>query len=89
MLRVGSGSRGLGRLAKVRGTQVWRGRHAGYYCPTPATSEVYRARAEILPDADRKRRILFVSEFSNQILSDKPSTDRFSASGYALSPHPL
>lgn len=45
-------------------------RHAGYYYPIPATSEVYTARAVTLPDASRKRRILFVTELSNQMLSN-------------------
>ncbi len=44
-------------------------RHAGYYYPIPATSEVYSARAVTLPDASRKRRILFVTELTNQMLS--------------------
>ncbi len=44
-------------------------RHAGYYYPIPATSEIYTARAATLPDASRKRRILFVTELSNQMIS--------------------
>lgn len=43
-------------------------RHAGYYYPIPATSEVYSARAVTLPDTNRKRRILFVTELTNQML---------------------
>lgn len=55
---------------------VWAGaaraadRHAGYYYPVPATSEVYRARAETLPDANRKRRVLFVTELTNQMMNN-------------------
>ncbi len=45
-------------------------RHAGYYYPIPATSEVYSARAVTLPDASRKRRILFVTELTNQMLDN-------------------
>ncbi len=44
-------------------------RHAGYYYPIPATSEVYTARAVTLPDASRKRRILFVTELTNQMIN--------------------
>ena len=43
-------------------------RHIGYYYPKPETSEVYTARAETLPDSDRKRRILFVTELTNQMM---------------------
>lgn len=35
-------------------------RHARYYYPAPASSEVYEARAAMLPDSSRKRRILFL-----------------------------
>jgi len=45
-------------------------RHAGYYYPIPATSETYQARAETLEGADRKRRILFVTELTNQMLAN-------------------
>lgn len=45
-------------------------RHAGYYYPIPATSEVYEAHATTLPDANRKRRILFVTELTNQMLAN-------------------
>ena len=45
-------------------------RHAGYYYPIPATSEIYEARATTLPDANRKRRILFVTELTNQMLAN-------------------
>ena len=44
-------------------------RHSGYYYPIPATSEIYTARAVTLPDASRKRRILFVTELTNQMLN--------------------
>jgi len=36
-------------------------RHAGYYYPKPATIEVYKARAKTLRDANRRRRIGFVT----------------------------
>ncbi len=44
-------------------------RHAGYYYPIPATSEIYTARSVTLPDSSRKRRILFVTELTNQMIS--------------------
>lgn len=44
-------------------------RHAGYYYPIPATTEVYSARSVTLPDASRKRRILFVTELTNQMMN--------------------
>lgn len=47
-----------------------RDRHVGYYYPQPASKEVYEARAIALPDADRKRRILFVTELTNQMMSN-------------------
>ncbi len=43
-------------------------RHAGYYYPVPATSEVYVSKAATLGDADRARRILFVTEITQQML---------------------
>lgn len=45
-------------------------RHADYYYPVPATSEKYTARATTLPDANRKRRILFVTELTNQMMQN-------------------
>ena len=45
-------------------------RHAGYYYPIPATSETYRARAETFADSDRKRRIFFVTEMTNQMMKN-------------------
>ena len=35
-------------------------RHAGYYYPEITSSEIYRARAQILPDASREMRIGFI-----------------------------
>ncbi len=35
-------------------------RHAGYYYPKPASTEVYKARAKTMKDANRRQRILFV-----------------------------
>ena len=44
-------------------------RHAGYYYPIPASSEIYTARSTMLPDSTRKRRILFVTELTNQMMN--------------------
>lgn len=44
-------------------------RHAGYYYPVPQSHEVYEARAETLADANRKRRIAFVTELTNQLVA--------------------
>ncbi|RKZ34204.1 MAG: molybdopterin-guanine dinucleotide biosynthesis protein A [Gammaproteobacteria bacterium] len=44
-------------------------RHAGYYYPVPQSTEVYQARAETLSDSNRRRRVLFVTELTNQMMS--------------------
>ena len=41
-------------------------RHAGYYYPEPATTEVYDARAYTVPDASRKARIAFVTGITSE-----------------------
>ena len=45
-------------------------RHAGYYYPAPESSEIYQARAVTLSGTNRKRRILFVTELTNQMLNN-------------------
>ena len=45
-------------------------RHVGYYYPTPQTQETYRARAETFADSNRKRRIFFVTELTNQMMDN-------------------
>jgi hypothetical protein len=45
-------------------------RHTGYYYPAPESSEIYQARAVMLPGASRKRRIIFVTELTNQMLNN-------------------
>ncbi len=42
-------------------------RHAGYYYPEPTTREVYGARTDTLPEADRRMRIGFVTGIANHI----------------------
>ncbi len=39
-------------------------RHAGYYYPTPVTTEVYVAHASELPDVGRRQRLAFVIGFT-------------------------
>ncbi len=43
--------------------------HEGYYYPAPQTREIYRSRTDTLPDSNRKRRVLFVTELTNQMMS--------------------
>ncbi|MEM7025703.1 MAG: molybdopterin-guanine dinucleotide biosynthesis protein A [Pseudomonadota bacterium] len=45
-------------------------RHVGYYYPPPSTIETYEARADPLEDSDRARRIGFVVELTQQMLSN-------------------
>jgi len=45
-------------------------RHAGYYYPLPQTSEVYKARAVTLPDANRTRRLAFVTAVTANMLNN-------------------
>ena len=44
-------------------------RHIGYYYPEPQTKEVYKARAQTLPEADRVLRIGFVTGTMQQQFS--------------------
>ena len=43
--------------------------HIGYYYPAPQSDEVYHARAQTLPEADRSLRIGFVTGITNQMLT--------------------
>ncbi len=65
---------GLGIAAAISVTatgaiaEAWAGdRHAGYYYPEPTTREVYEARSQTLPEADRAARIGFVTGIANHI----------------------
>lgn len=42
-------------------------RHAGYYYPEPGTIETYEARARVLPDSTRERRLGFVTAITGQM----------------------
>ncbi len=44
-------------------------RHIGYYYPPPHSEETYTARAQVLPDSDRKRRLAFVTGLTIQMLA--------------------
>jgi hypothetical protein len=46
-------------------------RHAGYYYPEPTSREVYQARSQTLPNADRATRIGFVTGIASHI-SEQP-----------------
>ncbi len=61
---------GIAMLLLVATPAASADRHAGYYYPPPETREVYEARATTLPDASRKRRILFVTELTNQMMNN-------------------
>jgi hypothetical protein len=45
-------------------------RHVGYYYPPPQTIETYEARADTLEDSNKTRRIGFVVELTQQMLSN-------------------
>jgi hypothetical protein len=45
--------------------------HAGYYYPTPQTTETYEARVQTLAESDRSRRIGFVTGLTKQLLSQR------------------
>jgi hypothetical protein len=47
-------------------------RHADYYYPKPVTSETYKARAATLNDANRRRRIGFVTHVTNSMIQNNP-----------------
>ena len=51
-------------------------RHAGYYYPEPKTVETYAARAVTLKDANRSRRIAFVTGLTRKML-DNPYPPQF------------
>lgn len=57
-------------LLAVAGAARSADRHVGYYYPEPTSREVYESRAAILADASRKRRIVFVTELTNQMMNN-------------------
>ncbi|MEO1091609.1 MAG: molybdopterin-guanine dinucleotide biosynthesis protein A [Pseudomonadota bacterium] len=50
-------------------------RHAGYYYPTPETTEVYEARTDVDAAADRSARIAFAIEMTAGIMSRPHAPD--------------
>ena len=48
------------------GQQALPDRHAGYYYPEPGSQEVYKARAQTMPQASRSLRLGFVTGFTNK-----------------------
>lgn len=58
-------------LAAASGTQA-DDRHADYYYPAPQSTEVYEARAEVLPEASRRSRIAFVTHVMNEMIRKNP-----------------
>ena len=51
-------------------------RHAGYYYPPPQTTEIYKARARVLPESNRERRLAFVTALTQRI-ARRPFPPRF------------
>ena len=51
----------LGALVSLAGPASADDRHAGYYYPQPQSTEVYYPRATPLPEANRDRRLGFVT----------------------------
>jgi hypothetical protein len=47
-------------------------RHADYYYPKPQSSEVYKARSQVLPEASRRSRIAFVTHVMNEMIRKNP-----------------
>ncbi|MFO1059432.1 MAG: molybdopterin-guanine dinucleotide biosynthesis protein A [Dongiaceae bacterium] len=45
--------------------------HAGYYYPTPTSTETYQARVQTLAEANRTRRIAFVTGVTQQLMAGK------------------
>jgi hypothetical protein len=54
-------------LLLILPAQAAEDRHAGYYYPEAMTREVYEARVQTFPQADRKRRVAFVTGFTAQM----------------------
>ena len=67
----------LSGLLVAAGSQAWaqsevkKDRHAGYYYPEPAKREIYVARSQTLPNADREVRIGFVTGITNDRMRRK------------------
>ena len=56
------------KAAQDQAAQDKPDRYVGYYYPKPAAIETYKARAAVLPGANRKRRIAFIVAVVNERL---------------------
>ncbi len=56
------------KAAQDQAAQDKADRYVGYYYPKPAAIETYKARAAVLPGANRKRRIAFIVAVVNERL---------------------
>ncbi|MCH8139214.1 MAG: molybdopterin-guanine dinucleotide biosynthesis protein A [Proteobacteria bacterium] len=56
------------KAAQDKPAQDKADRYVGYYYPKPAAIEIYKARAAVLPGANRKRRVAFIVHVVNERL---------------------
>ena len=56
------------KAAQDQAAQDKADRYVGYYYPKPAAIEIYKARAAVLPGANRKRRVAFIVHVVNERL---------------------
>ena len=56
------------KAAQDKAAQDKADRYVGYYYPKPAAIEIYKARAAVLPGANRKRRVAFIVAVVNERL---------------------
>ncbi len=72
----------LGALVSLAGPASADDRHAGYYYPQPQSTEVYYPRAMPLPEANRDRRLGFVTGITTaQLRAPYPPTHVLYAKG--------
>ena len=72
----------LGALVSLAGPASADDRHAGYYYPQPQSTEVYYPRATPLPEANRDRRLGFITGITTaQLRAPYPPTHVLYAKG--------
>lgn len=72
----------LGAVMSLAGPASADDRHAGYYYPQPQSSEIYYPRAMPLPEANRDRRLGFVTGITaTQLRAPYPPTHVLYAKG--------
>ena len=72
----------LGALVSLSGAASADDRHAGYYYPQPQSTETYYPRATTLPEANRERRLGFVTGITTtQLRAPYPPTHVLFAKG--------